>query len=291
MPSTLPTDHSPTNMPGTLFVVATPIGNLEDITLRALRILKEVDLIAAEDTRHTRKLLSHYKISTPLVSYHDHNKEIRAPELISKLQKKINIALVTDAGTPSISDPGFFLVCRAIEADIPIVPIPGVCAAITALSVSGLPSDKFLFVGFLPRKKNKRIEVLQGLKGETKTIIFYESPRRLLATLSELTDIVGDRKGALARELTKHYEEIIRGRLSQIVETVSNRESIKGECTLLIEGKREEEDTSQPLFVEQLHRLQNDPNISLKDAVKIVVEEQGLPRNRVYREALKIWRG
>jgi 16S rRNA (cytidine1402-2'-O)-methyltransferase len=289
MPSILPTD-SPTNILGTLFVVATPIGNLEDITLRALRILKEVDLIAAEDTRHTRKLLSRYNISTPLISYHNHNEATRTPELLSKLQKKVNVALVTDAGTPSVSDPGFLLVCRAIEADIPIVPIPGVCAAITALSVSGLPSDKFLFVGFLPRKKNNRIEVLQRLKGETKTIIFYESPRRLLATLSELIDVVGDRKGVLARELTKHYEEIIRGRLSQVVETVSNRESIKGECTLLIEGKKEEQDTSNSSFIVQLRRLRNDPDISLKDAVKIVVEEHGLPRSRVYREALKVWK-
>lgn len=278
-------------MPGTLFVVATPIGNLEDITLRALRVLKEVDLIAAEDTRHTRKLLSRYEISTPLVSYHDHNKETRAPELISKLQKNVKIALVTDAGTPSISDPGYSLVSKAIEADIPIVPIPGVSAAITALSVSGLPSDRFLFVGFLPRKKNKRIEILQELKEESKTIILYESPRRLLATLSELINIVGDRKGVLARELTKYYEEIVRGRLSRIVETVSTRESIKGECTLLIEGRSEEQDTSQRLFVEQLRKLRNDPNISLKDAVRIVVEEQKVSRSKVYREALKVWSG
>ncbi len=278
-------------MPGTLFVVATPIGNLDDITLRALRILNESDLIAAEDTRHTRKLLRHYKISTPLVSYHDHNKETRTPELISRLQTKANIALVTDAGTPVISDPGFFLICRAIEADIPIVPIPGVCAAITALSVSGLPSDKFLFVGFLPRKKNKRTQALQELKEETNTLIFYESPRRLLATLLELIDIMGDRKGVFARELTKYHEEIIRGRLFQIIETVTDRTSIKGECTLLIEGKKEEQDTSQPSVVEQLRRLRNDPDISLKDAVKIVVEEYGLSRNRVYREALKIWKG
>ena len=286
MPSTSPTNE---NISGVLFVVGTPIGNLEDITLRALRVLKEVDLIAAEDTRHTRKLLCHYKISVPLVSYHDHNKAARTPELISKLQEKVNIALVTDAGTPGISDPGYFLICKAIEADIPVVPIPGACAGITALSVSGLSSDRFLFVGFLPRKKNKRVDLLQELKQETKTVILYESPRRLMGTLLELIDIMGDRKGVFARELTKYHEEIIRDTLSGIVQALSSRESIKGECTLLIEGKSNQQDRLHPLFVEQLLRLKQDPNVSLKDAVRIVAADQKLPRNRVYEEALKIW--
>lgn len=277
-------------MSGTLFIVATPIGNLEDITLRALRILKEVDLIAAEDTRHTRKLLSHYQISTPLVSYHDHNKEVRTPELISKLHKNADIALVTDAGTPSVSDPGFFFVCNAIEAGISVVPVPGVCAAIAALSVSGLPSDKFSFVGFLPRKKNKRMEVLRGLKKEAKTLILYESPHRLLSTLSELIDIVGDRKGVVARELTKYHEEIVRGTLLQIFATISDRASVKGECTILVEGKNQEHGISQTSIIGQLRRLRKDPHLSLKDAVRIVTEEQGFHRNRVYREALKIWK-
>ena len=232
---------------------------------------------------------SHYKLSVPLVSYHDHNKEARAPELISKLQNKVNIALVTDGGTPSISDPGYFLVCKAIEAGIPVIPIPGACAAITALSVSGLPSDNFLFVGFLPRKKNKRMAALQELEKETRTIILYESPRRLMATLLELVDIVGDRNGVVARELTKYHEEIIRDTLSGIVKSLSNRESIKGECTLLVEGQSKKQDGSHPLFIEQLRRLKQDPNISLKDAVKMVVETHKLPRNKVYREALKIY--
>jgi 16S rRNA (cytidine1402-2'-O)-methyltransferase len=286
MPSTSPTNE---NFSGTLFVVGTPIGNLEDITLRALRILKEVDLIAAEDTRHTRKLLSYYQIPVPLVSYHDHNKVARTPELISKLQEKVSIALVTDAGTPAISDPGYFLICKAIEADIPVVPIPGACAAVTALSASGLSSDRFLFVGFLPRKKKKRMDVLRNLKQETKTVILYESPRRLMGTLLELVDILGDRKGVLARELTKHHEEFIRDTLSGMVKTLSKRGSIKGECTLLMEGESKKQDRPYPLFVKHLRRLRTDPNISLKDAVKVVAEKYRLPRNRVYQEALKIW--
>ncbi|OEU54168.1 MAG: 16S rRNA (cytidine(1402)-2'-O)-methyltransferase [Desulfobacterales bacterium C00003106] len=274
---------------GRLFVVATPIGNLEDITLRALRILREVDLIAAEDTRHTRKLLSHYAISTRLVSYHDHNKESRAPELIEKLKGNWDIALVTDAGTPAISDPGYFLIGKAKEGGIRVVSVPGACAAVAALSISGLPSDRFLFVGFLARKKKKRTEVLQGLKSKGMTLIFYESPHRLLRTLADLVSVVGDRSAVVARELTKYHEEVIRGSLSEILATLSDRDRIRGECTLLVEGRKEKEFKSDELVVDELERLAKEGSVSVKDAVRTVAGKHGISRGRVYREALRLW--
>jgi 16S rRNA (cytidine1402-2'-O)-methyltransferase len=274
---------------GRLFVVATPIGNLEDITLRALRILKEVDLIAAEDTRHTRKLLAHYAISTRLVSYHDHNKESRAPELIEKLKGNWDIALVSDAGTPAISDPGYFLIGKAKEGGITVVSVPGACAAVAALSISGLPSDRFLFVGFLARKKKKRTEVLQGLKSKGMTLIFYESPHRLLRTLADLVSVVGDRSAVVARELTKYHEEVIRGSLSEILATLSDRDRIRGECTLLVEGRKEKEFKSDELVVDELERLAKEGSVSVKDAVRTVAGEYGISRGRVYREALRLW--
>ncbi|MFV9691311.1 MAG: 16S rRNA (cytidine(1402)-2'-O)-methyltransferase [Desulfobacteria bacterium] len=274
---------------GRLFVVATPIGNLEDITLRALRILKEVDLIAAEDTRHTRKLLAHYAISTQLVSYHDHNKESRAPELIEKLKGNWDIALVSDAGTPAISDPGYFLIGRAKEGGIRVVSVPGACAAVAALSISGLPSDRFLFIGFLARKKKKRTEVLQGLKSKGMTLIFYESPHRLLRTLAELVSLVGDRSAVVARELTKYHEEVIRGSLSEILATLSDRDRIRGECTLLVEGRKEKEFKSDELVVDELERLAKEGSVSVKDAVRTVAGKHGISRGRVYREALRLW--
>jgi 16S rRNA (cytidine1402-2'-O)-methyltransferase len=274
---------------GRLFVVATPIGNLEDITLRALRILREVDLIAAEDTRHTRKLLSHYAISTRLVSYHDHNKESRAPELIEKLKGNWDIALVTDAGTPAISDPGYFLIGKAKEGGIRVVSVPGACAAVAALSISGLPSDRFLFVGFLARKKKKRTEVLQGLKSKGMTLIFYESPHRLLRTLADLVSVVGDRSAVVARELTKYHEEVIRGSLLEILATLSDRDRIRGECTLLVEGRKEKEFKSDELVVDELERLAKEGSVSVKDAVRTVAGKHGISRGRVYREALRLW--
>jgi len=239
MPLSLPTDRvTPTNVTaaGTLFVLATPIGNLEDITLRAIRTLKEVALIAAEDTRHTRKLLARHEISTQLISYHDHNKEKRTPGLLKKLKSGNSIALVTDAGTPSISDPGHYLVRAAIQAAIPVVPIPGASALTAALSVSGLPTDSFLFVGFAPRKSGKRKQFLDKLKAEPRTLIFYESPKRLLGLMREIVLVMGDRTAVVARELTKVYEEVLRGSLSSILETLKARPALKGEYTLLVGG-------------------------------------------------------
>src|SRR5512137_2356100 len=196
---------------GTLYIVATPIGNLEDITLRALRILKEADVIAAEDTRHSQKLLSKYAIHTPLTSYHDHNKEEKAPVLVSRLMDGKNVALVSDAGTPGISDPGYFLINLAIDQKVPVVPIPGATAAIAALSISGLPTDRFVFEGFLPSRHTARIKRLEELKTEERTIIFYEAPHRIAQALDDMRTVLGDRKAVLTRELTKVHEQVIRG--------------------------------------------------------------------------------
>jgi 16S rRNA (cytidine1402-2'-O)-methyltransferase len=221
---------------GTLYIISTPIGNLEDITLRALRILKEVDLIAAEDTRHTGSLLKHFGIQKPLTSYFERN-ELKKRELIAfRLKQGDRIALVSDAGTPGISDPGFRLIQTAIENKIPIVPIPGPSAAMVALSVSGLPTDAFLFKGFLPHKSKKRKDLLKQLEETKETLIFYESPHRITETLKDIFDTLGDREMVLARELTKIYEEILRGKVSEIQNQVGERK-LKGEITLVLAGK------------------------------------------------------
>ena len=230
------TSPSPNPTKGILYIVSTPIGNREDITLRALRILKEVDLIAAEDTRHTGLLLRHFGIQTPLSSYFEGN-ELRKRDLIlSRLKQGDRVALVSDAGTPGISDPGFRLIQLVIENQIPVVPIPGPSAAIAALSVSGLPTDAFFFKGFLPHKSKKRRGLLEQLEEVRETIIFYESPHRIIETLKDISDILGDREMALARELTKIYEEVLRGRVSEIQNQIAGRK-IKGEITLVISGK------------------------------------------------------
>jgi len=219
--------------PGTLFVVSTPIGNLEDITLRALKALREVDLIAAEDTRRTRILLSAHDISASLTSYHDYNKRSQGKKLLAKLLSGKSVALVSDAGTPGISDPGYLLINLAIQNNIAVVPIPGVSAIITALSVSGLPSDRFSFEGFLPKKANPRKKVILHLKDKEETLIFYESPYRISATLQDFLDVLGERWVVVARELTKRYEEIVRGPLSQVIEKLSVKK-MKGEFTVLV---------------------------------------------------------
>lgn len=221
---------------GTLYIVSTPIGNMEDITLRALRILKEVDLIAAEDTRRTGLLLKHFEIQTPLTSYFEGNELKKRGYILSKLKEDKNIALVSDAGTPGISDPGFRLIQLVIENKIPIVPIPGPSAVVTALSVSGLPTDSFVFKGFLPHKSKKRRDLLKELIEVRETLIFYESPHRFSETLKDILEILGDREIVLTRELTKVYEEIMRGKVSQIQNMIGERK-LKGEITLVVEGK------------------------------------------------------
>lgn len=224
-------------MPGILYIVSTPIGNLEDITLRAVRILHEVTTIAAEDTRHTRKLLSHLAINTPLTSYHDFNKEEKTPVIIARLQDGDSFALVSDAGTPTLSDPGFYLIRSAISHDIPVTPIPGVTAAISALSVSGLPTDRFVYEGFLPRKKGKRDKRLETLRSDSRTLIFYESTYRLNSLIEALLSIFGDRQIAIARELTKKFEEVIRGEIRSVLDQIKGRR-LKGEITVVVEGNR-----------------------------------------------------
>jgi 16S rRNA (cytidine1402-2'-O)-methyltransferase len=229
MPSDAP--HNP----GRLFVVSTPIGNLEDITLRALRVLREADLIAAEDTRHTRKLLAHFDIHTPLTGFYQHRQFRQAPGLVSRMLEGANLALVTDAGTPGISDPGAVLVRLAIEAGLEVTPVPGPAAAITLLSVSGLDSHAFVFEGFLPIKPGRKRRVLEGLAREKRTLIFYESPHRLARTLALMLEVLGDRPAAVGRELTKVFEEITRGTLSAAHERYRDKK-VKGELTIAVAG-------------------------------------------------------
>ena len=224
-------------MAGTLYIISTPIGNLEDISFRAIRILKEVTLIAAEDTRHTKILLNHYEINTPLTSYHDFNKEDKTPVLISRLKEGESIALVSDAGTPTISDPGFYLIRQAIIEEIPISPIPGPTAVIAALSVAGLPTDRFIFEGFLPRKKGARTKRLIAFTEESRTLILYESPYRIIGLLEDIHAVLGNRRIVLCRELTKKFEEIARGAVEDLLQNWKNKK-ILGEFTLVVEGMK-----------------------------------------------------
>jgi 16S rRNA (cytidine1402-2'-O)-methyltransferase len=225
-------NHS-VSAPGTLYLVATPLGNLEDITLRALKILTEVDLIAAEDTRKAKKLLNHYQIKNPLTSYFEHTSFKKTQSLLSQLKRGKDIALISEAGTPSISDPGYKLTKCAIDNAINVIPIPGASALIAALSASGLPTHNFIFEGFIPRKQGKRKKLFLSLQDQPRTLIFYESPRRLLATLKDLFEVLGDRHIVIARELTKVYEEMIRGRTAEVIAQLEDR-TIKGEITLLV---------------------------------------------------------
>lgn len=272
---------------GTLYIVATPIGNLEDITLRAVRILREVDLIAAEDTRHSRKLLTHFGISKPLTSYFDHNKNVKGAQILAKLQDGLSVALISDAGTPCISDPGYQLVRDAVASGIRVVPIPGACASTAALSASGLPTDSFAFEGFLPSKAGKRRERLARLKGETRLLAFHEAPNRVAATLADVLEMLGDREMVLARELTKVYEEFLRGKVSDVLLTVEER-GIKGEVVLLIAPCPGKGEPDQDLVPELLSRYLDGEGMSVKDAVRRVTQETGEARSRVYQEALKL---
>lgn len=222
---------------GVLHILSTPIGNLEDITFRAVRVLKEVGIIAAEDTRHTKRLLSHFDIHTPLTSYHDFNKEEKVPVLIERLKMGASVALVTDAGTPTISDPGYYLINAAINAGVGVSPVPGPTAVIAALSISGLPTDRFVFEGFFPRKKGARNKRLESLKSEGRTLIFFESPHRIGSVLAEIRDVLGERRVVIAREMTKVYEETLRGTLSEVIHAMNGR-TIRGEITLIVEGDR-----------------------------------------------------
>ena len=269
-------------MQGKLYLVATPIGNLEDITLRALRILKEVDIIAAEDTRTTLKLLNHYEIKKPLISYHRHNEEDREEGLILKLKEGKNIAVVSDAGTPGISDPGEVIVKKAIEEQIEIIPIPGACAAINALISSGLNTKEFVFYGFLPINNKLRKEKLEELKQETKTAIIYEAPHKIKSTLEDLRECIGVRQIVLAREITKIHEEFIRGNIEEIIK---KSENLKGEMILLVEGgkKKEKENFLNNLSLQEHFEYYKQQGFEKKEIIKKIAKDRGTQRNEIYK--------
>lgn len=273
---------------GTIYIVSTPIGNMDDITLRALKILAEVQVVAAEDTREAGKLLARHGIKTRLTSFHEHNERERTPRIIDKVLAGESVALVSDAGTPAISDPGYRLVLAAVESGIRVVPIPGPSAAIAGLSVSGLPTDTFVFVGFPSKKKEKRLKQLRALAEERRTLIFYESPNRVIRLLGEILQTMDDRRGVLCREMTKLHEEFVRGPLSEIINTINNRPSVKGECTLVIEGAAESEDIPIELLRQEIENALAEPNARISDLSRKLAEQFGIPKKKVYNEALKI---
>ena len=272
-------------MTGKLFLVATPIGNLEDITFRAINILKEVDIIAAEDTRHTLKLLNHYEISKPLISYHRHNEEVKSEILINKLLEGDNIALVTDAGTPGISDPGEEVVKEAIKNNIEVIPIPGACALVNALIASGLNTKEFLFLGFLPLNKKNRDNALNKIKKAKSTVILYEAPHKLIKTLQDLLKNVGDINCVLAREITKIHEEFIRGNISNLLEQIQEP---KGEYVILLdlnnlENENDSEDEISKKTVEEQYKKYEEQGMNKKEIIKQIAKNKNVPKNEIYK--------
>jgi 16S rRNA (cytidine1402-2'-O)-methyltransferase len=281
---------TPATTAGCLYLVGTPIGNLEDLTFRALRILKEVDQIACEDTRHTSKLLNHYQIDKPLVSYHEHNEMTRAPELVVALERGARIALVSDAGMPLVSDPGHRLVAMCLRHHIQVMPIPGPSALLAALSASGLPNEEFLFVGFLPSRSGERRRALERLRIENRTIIFYEAPHRVEECIADAREILGDRPACLAREVTKLHEEFRRGKLSELTSSLEARPA-RGEITLLIGPEDAAEaranlDSTQSLS-ERVDELIRQAKLDRKDALKLAAKERGLTRRAAYGQLLE----
>jgi len=275
-----------------LYVVATPIGNLEDITLRALRVLKEVDLIACEDTRHTQKLLNHYGITTRTISYHQHNEASRAEELVRELEKGSRVALVSDAGMPGISDPGYRVIARAVERGMPVLPVPGASAFVAALAVSGLPTDSFEFHGFLPARSGQRRQVLEGIKNSQHTQVFYEAPHRIKEAIEDVSAILGaGRQIVIARELTKVHEEFLRGKAGELLKALELRET-KGEITLLIsqstalsEGSVVAGDSPANLSVHQrIKQLMREEQLDEKAALKRIAKERAISKSEAYRE-------
>jgi 16S rRNA (cytidine1402-2'-O)-methyltransferase len=274
-----------------LYLVGTPIGNLDDITLRALRVLKEADLIACEDTRQTQKLLNHYGISTRTISYHEHNEMTRAPELVLDLERGGRVALVTDAGMPGISDPGFRLISLAIRHHVPVVPIPGASAFLAALVASGLPADSFRFSGFLPAKRGQRRQALESIKDSPRTQVFYEAPHRVKEAIEDVVEVLGgDRHMVIAREVTKIHEEFLRGRASEVLQILNTRPEVKGEITLLI-GKAEEVEArvgtgaaARPGIRARLEQVMAGQGLDEKAALKKVAKEMGISKSEAYRE-------
>ena len=274
-------------LPPGLYVVATPIGNRDDITLRALKTLAAVDVVAAEDTRDTGRLLRGYGIDTPLVSCHEHNEQERATQFLKRIQAGDRIALVSDAGTPSVSDPGFRLVQAVADANLPVVPIPGVSAAVSALSVSALPSDSFLFVGFAPKKKGRRRQFLSDLAVQPHTLVFYESPRRIIDLLAEMATVFGRRPALLAREMTKRHEEFLRGDLAQIGAELAARPEVKGEITLLVGGADRDAAADWSVVEAALRAAMDEGLGSLATIAKQVAKAHHRPKAEVYARALK----
>ncbi len=273
--------------PGILYIVATPIGNLEDITFRAIRTLKEVDLIAAEDTRHSRKLLTHYGIAARMTPYHDHNEQLKTEYLLEKLNEGLNIAIITDAGTPCIADPGYRIVKAATEQGIRVIPIPGASALATALSASGLPTDRFVFEGFLPAKSGKRKAILIDLKGEERVIIFYEAPHRLVSTLTDMAEVMGERAAVIGRELTKIHEEFRNGSLSELAGHFSKNPP-KGEIVILLHPRVTEESVPETDIEALLSSYLFDEKLSVKDASARAAAETGRPKSELYTLALAL---
>ncbi len=275
------------NQHGTLFVVGTPIGNLEDITLRALRVLKEVDLIACEDTRRTQQLLNHYQIATATISYHEHNEMTRAPELVIRMEEGARIALVTDAGMPVISDPGFRLVHLAVRHGMPVVPIPGASAFVAALAASGMPVEKFRFLGFLPSKRGERLKALERMKEATKTLVFYEAPHRLAAMLKDALEVLGDRDAVIAREVTKVYEEFLRGTLASLLAQLKEK-PVKGEITVLVgphalNAAPATAESAKPIRKEVM-QVMTARGLDERGALKVVARTRGISRSEAYRQ-------
>ncbi len=273
---------------GCLYLVATPIGNLEDVTVRALRILGEADLIACEDTRHTAKLLSHYSIHKPTISYHEHNEVTRSAELVLRMEEGARIALVSDAGTPGVSDPGHRLVSLCLRHHVRVIPIPGASAAIAALVASGLPTDEFLFVGFLPSRTGARRKALERLSEEPRTLVIYEAPHRLAVTLSDALDVLGRRPAVIARELTKIHEEFLRGDLAELL-LLNSQQPARGEITLLI-GAADADEGAQPVITQPLHarveQIIREQSVDRKAALKLAARERGLSKSEAYKQLL-----
>jgi len=273
-----------------LYLVATPIGNLEDITFRALRVLKEVDVIACEDTRQTQKLLNHYAITTRTTSYHEHNEMTRSAELVKEMQEGTTVALVTDAGMPGISDPGYRLITLAIRHHIPVVPVPGASAFLAALVASGLPTDSFRFSGFLPAKRGERRAALEAVRHSPRTQVFYETPHRIVETLADVVEVLGEaRQVVIAREVTKLHEEFLRGSAAEVLENLKGREAVKGEITLLI-AKAEADahvatgTLARPTVRQRVQQIMAEEKIDEKGALKKVAKERGVSKSEAYRE-------
>jgi 16S rRNA (cytidine1402-2'-O)-methyltransferase len=271
-------------MPGILYIVATPIGNLEDMTFRAVRILREVDVVAAEDTRHTQILLNRHGIHTALTSYHEHNEKTKAQELVTRLARGQNVALVSDAGTPAISDPGFRLVVQAIRAGVRIIPIPGASALTAVLSASGLPTDRFVFEGFLPARKGLRREKLQTLRDETRTLIFYEAPHRLKEALGDIHQLLGNREAVLAREVSKIHEEFLRAPVSELVHALGS-DDVRGEVTLIIRGASGLPGVGEDRLKAEIRELKG-KGLRVKEIAEVLGEKFGYPKKEIYRLAL-----